>query len=152
ERPMPAEPRRLFIVRIFAARAATEFERLRAEQRLQESEARYRDLFENAPNAYLIVDTDGRIQGANRRVTEMFGYPLEELEGVPIHAFLPDTPAGRSRSLEVSRKHLAGESVAGWELEMRRRDGRPLWIKLWMHPARGEDGSLQAARCFCVDV
>src|SRR5262249_10381298 len=43
ERPMPAEPRRLFILRIFAARAAAEFERLRAEQRLQESEARYRD-------------------------------------------------------------------------------------------------------------
>ena len=44
ERPMPAESRRLFILRIFGARAAAEIERLRAEQRVQESEARYRDL------------------------------------------------------------------------------------------------------------
>ena len=152
ERPMPAEPRRRFIVRIFAARATVEQERLRAEQRLQKNEARYRDLFENAPNAYLIVGTDGRIQAANRRVTELFGYSLEELVGVPIHSFLPDTPAGRSRSLEVSRKHLAGESVAGWEMEMRRKDGRPLWIKMWMESRRGPEGAIQPARSFFFDI
>jgi formate hydrogenlyase transcriptional activator len=55
ERPMPAEPRRASILRIFAARATAERERMRAEERLQTSEARYRDLYENAPNAYLIV-------------------------------------------------------------------------------------------------
>src|SRR5262245_40792465 len=55
DRPMPAEPRRLFILRIFAARATAELLRLRAEQRLSESESRYRDLYENAPNAYWIV-------------------------------------------------------------------------------------------------
>src|SRR5262245_5692802 len=36
ERPMPEEPRRLFIMQIFAARAAAEFERLRADERRQE--------------------------------------------------------------------------------------------------------------------
>jgi formate hydrogenlyase transcriptional activator len=152
ERPMPAEPRRAFIFRIFAARATAELERLRAERRLQESEMRYRDLYDNAPNAYLVVGTDGRILSANRRVTEMFGYPLAELVGAPIHSFLPDTPAGKSRSEEVSRKHLAGESVSGWELEMRRKDGRPLWIKMWMAPSRGDDGSIQAARSFFIDI
>jgi PAS domain-containing protein len=79
ERPMPAEPRRQFLFQIFAARAAAEHERLRAEQRLQESEARYRDLYENAPNAYVVVGTDGRILNVNRRVTELLGYPVEEL-------------------------------------------------------------------------
>ena len=46
ERPMPAEPRRLFIFQIFATRAAVELERLRVEKRLVESEQRYRDLYE----------------------------------------------------------------------------------------------------------
>src|SRR5262249_26510287 len=76
ERPMPAEPRRLFIMRIFAARAAAEFERLRAEQRLQESEERYRDLYENAPNAYWAGSTQERILGANRRCAHCIGYPV----------------------------------------------------------------------------
>jgi PAS domain S-box-containing protein len=152
ERPMPAEPRRLFILRIFAARVAAEFERLRAEQRVQESEARYRDLYENAPNPYWLVSIDGRVVSANRPFAELTGYAVEELVGVPSHTLAPDTPAGKPRVREVRARHLAGEAVSGWDLELRRKDGGPLWIKLWMQPVRGADGSLQAARCFCVDV
>src|SRR5262245_10708169 len=37
EGPMPEEPRKLFTMRIFAARAAAELERLRYEERLRES-------------------------------------------------------------------------------------------------------------------
>jgi formate hydrogenlyase transcriptional activator len=152
ERPMPAEPRRGFIFRIFAARAATERERMRAEQRLQASEARYRDLYENAPNAYLVVGTDGRILQVNRRLAELLGYPADELVGAEIHSFMPDTPAGKTRSLEIYRKHLAGEAVAGWELELRRKDGSPLWVNVWMEPGRGEDGAIQASRSFFLDI
>src|SRR5262249_58722924 len=63
-----------------------------------------------------------------------------------------ETPTGRPGSLQVRRKHEAGEPVSGWEIEMRHKEGRPVWIKVWMEPTRGADGSLQAARCFCVDV
>jgi transcriptional regulator with GAF, ATPase, and Fis domain len=35
---------------------------------------------------------------------------------------------------------------------MRRKDGRPLWIQLWMHPVRGEDGAVQTGRAFFVDI
>jgi formate hydrogenlyase transcriptional activator len=152
DRPMPAEPRRLFILRIFAARATAELQRIRAEQRLSESEARYRDLYENAPNAYWVVGLDGRIQSANRRWSELIGYPLSEIVGQLTYSFAAETPTGRPRSLAVRRKHEAGEPVSGWEIELRHKDGRPVWIKVWMEPTRGADGSLQAARCFCVDI
>jgi PAS domain S-box-containing protein len=152
DRPMPAEPRRLFILRIFAARATAELQRIRAEQRLGESEARYRDLYENAPNPYWIVSADGRVVSANRPFAELTGYAVEELVGAATHTLTPDTPAGKSRVREVRTKHLAGEAVAGWELELVRKGGAPLWIKLWMQPVRAADGSIQAARCFCVDV
>jgi len=149
---MPAEPRRGFIVRIFAARATAEQERMRAEQQLLASEARYRDLFENAPNAYLVVGTDGRILRANRRLAEMLGFPTEELVGASVHAFMPDTPTGKARSMDLYRKHMAGEAVSGWELEVCRKDGRPLWVNVWMVPGRGEDGTVQASRSFFVDI
>src|SRR5262249_50077128 len=145
-------PRRLSFFRIFAARAAAELLRLRAEQRLLEGEARYRGLFEKAPIGYLTVGTDLRILDANRRATEMFGYPAEELVGAVIHSFLPATPAGRARSEGAHRRHIAGESVAGWELEMRRKDGRPVWINLWMEGGRDEDGTIQPARSIALDV
>jgi formate hydrogenlyase transcriptional activator len=151
-RPMPAEPRRLFILRIFAARATAELQRIRAEQRLSESEARYRDLFDNAPNAYWLVGTDGRVLHANRRAAELLGRPLEEMVGALTPSLGADTPEGKPRILEVRRKHLAGESVSGWELELRRKDGRPAWIKVWMEPSRGADGAIGPARAFGVDI
>src|SRR5215468_10542602 len=49
ERPMPAEPRKLFTFRIFAARAAAELERLQFEEQLRESEQRWRGLTEALP-------------------------------------------------------------------------------------------------------
>src|SRR5262245_36912358 len=151
-RPMPEEPRRLFILRIFAARATAELLRLRAEGQVLESEARYRDLFDNAPNAYWIVDTDGRVLTANRRAAELLGRPLDEVVGNLTPSFGADTPEGTPLIQEVRRKHLAGESVSGWELELRRKDGRPAWIKVWMEPGRAADGTVLAARAFGVDI
>ena len=151
-RPMPVEPRRSFIFRIFAARATAERQRIKAEERLRESETRYRDLYENAPSAYLTVGTDGRIRSVNRRVSKLLGYSAVELVGSLIHSFMPDTPAGKKRSLEIYRKHLEGDSVSEWELEMCRKDGRPVWVHVWMEPGRGEDGSVQTSRAFLVDI
>src|SRR5262249_15650560 len=67
-------------------------------------------------------------------------------------SFGADTPEGKPRILEVRRKHLAGESVSGWELELRRKDGRPAWIKVCMEPSRGADGAIGAARAFGVAI
>src|SRR5262249_60582392 len=92
------------------------------------------------------------LRSPNRRWSELIGYPLSEIVGQLTYSFAAETPAGRPRSLEVRRKHEAGEPVSGWEIECRHKDGHSVWIKVWMEPTRGADGSLQAARCFCVDV
>jgi formate hydrogenlyase transcriptional activator len=152
ERPMAAQPRHLYILRIFAARVAGVLERLRAERRLSASERRYRDLYEEAPVGYLSVGVDGRIISANHRASQLVGYLAEELEGLPVAGLFADTPAGKTRDAESFRKFLAGEEVSGLEVEMRRKDGRPLWISLWMRPIRGEDGKVQASRSIWVDI
>jgi formate hydrogenlyase transcriptional activator len=152
ERPMTAQPRHLYILRIFAARVAGVLERLRAERRLSASERRYRDLYEEAPVGYLSIGVDGRILSANHRASQLVGYSAEELEGLPVAGLFADTPAGKTRDAESFRKFLAGEEVSGLEVEMRRKDGRPLWISLWMRPIRGEDGKVQASRSIWVDI
>ena len=154
ERPMPPEPRRLFIFRIFATRAAVELERLRVEQQLVESERRYRDLYEEAPNAY--VSLGERPHGSdsvNRRATQLLGYPAAELVGSSILGYFADTPSGRvPRRASASIGVFAGEEISGLELEMRRRDGSPLWVSLWMRPMRGADGTIQAVHSIWVDI
>jgi PAS domain S-box-containing protein len=152
ERPMPPEPRRLFTFRIFAARAAAELERLRFEQRLRESERRYRDLYEEAPIGYHSTGVDGLVRTVNRRVTEWLGYSAGELVGSRLLDYTADSPAGQPRARECFQKFVAGEEVRGAEVELRRKDGRPLWVSLWVKPVRGPDGRVQVSRSIWVDV
>src|SRR6516162_8908306 len=58
ERPMPGEPRKLLTFRIFAGRAAAELARLHVEQQVRQSEERLRDLYEEAPIAYVKEDME----------------------------------------------------------------------------------------------
>ena len=112
ERPMPPEPRRLFIFRIFAARAAAELERLRAEQRLVESERRYRDLYEEAPNAYVAIGGDRRLLSVNaaRRSCSAAG---AELVGRPCWRSSPRRrPAGPGPRRRSAPASPAGRSPA----------------------------------------
>jgi GAF domain-containing protein len=71
--PSRDDMRRLAILQIFAARAAAELERLRAEQLLRASERRFRDLYEEAPIAYVYEDTETRFVSANRAAISLLG-------------------------------------------------------------------------------
>jgi formate hydrogenlyase transcriptional activator len=152
ERPMPSEPRRLFIFRIFATRAAVELERLRIEQRLVESERRYRDLYEEAPNAYVSIGTELRLISVNRRATELLGYSRAELLGSSILDHLADTPFGRKRGAHAFEKGIAGGEVSGLDLEIQCRDKSTRWVSVWMRPMVCPDGKIQGVHSVWVDV
>lgn len=53
------------------------------------AEARFRQLLQAAPDALLIVDPDNRIEYANQRAQELFGYPADELLQCPLIRLLP---------------------------------------------------------------
>jgi formate hydrogenlyase transcriptional activator len=152
DRPMPAEPRLLFIFRIFATRAAVELERMRVEQQLVESERRYRDLYEEAPNAYVSLGRDMRLINVNRRTVQLLGYEAAELMGSPLSNYFATTASGWSRAEQALADSLDGTEVSGLELEMRRRDESALWVSAWMRPIRGADGRVAAVHFVWVDV
>jgi formate hydrogenlyase transcriptional activator len=152
DEPMPAEPRLLFIFRIFAARASVELERLRVEKQLVESERRYRDLYEEAPNAYVSLGRDLCLLSVNRRASQLLGCTGPELINSPISTYFVETPSGFAKAEQAFAEGLAGEEVSGLELEMRRHDGSPLWVSVWMRPMRGVDGGVQAIHSIWVDV
>jgi PAS domain S-box-containing protein len=135
ERPMPSEPRKLFIFRIFAARAAAELQRLRMEQRVIDSEQRFRDLYEEAPIAYIYERVDSHFVSANRAACKLLGLKPEEVPhivGVSLLADVPDTQRKIAAALEGMRQ---GKEYSAVELELRRKDnGRPVWVQWWTRP------------------
>lgn len=149
DRPMPAEPRRQYTFQIFAARAAAELERLKMEQRLKESEERYRDLYEEAPIAYVKEDLESRFLSANRAAMRILGITPEEVPGTVGMSFIPDNPEAQRRVKEAFASIGRGTDTKGVVLELRRKDnGRPIWIQWWSKPE--PDGKF--TRTMFVDI
>ena len=123
-----------------------------AEERLRESEDRYRNLYEEAPNAYFSVGINGRIERANRSATELLGYSLDEMVGRPVLDMYADTPNGKAKAESIFQKFLAGEEIRSEELEMCRADGSRMWINLSVRPVRDKDGQVVANRSIVSDI
>jgi PAS domain S-box-containing protein len=137
-RPMPPEPRLLYTFQIFAARAAAELERLRDEKRLRDSEERFRDLFEEAPIAYVNEGLDSRFIRANKTAMGILGITPDQVEGTYGKSFIPDMPEAQRRVNEALASIGRGVDTGGVVLELRRRnDGRPIWIQWWSRPDPG---------------
>jgi formate hydrogenlyase transcriptional activator len=148
-RSMPAEPQQLLIFKIFAARAAAELERLRIEHSLIESEQRYRDLFEEAPIAYVLEDVDSRFIKANQAAIRILGLKPEEVAGTLGMSLVAETPENQRRIREALALVGQGASAGGFVVELRRKDnGNPVWVQWWSKPE--PDGKY--TRTMIVDI
>jgi PAS domain S-box-containing protein len=103
----------------------------------------FQRLFEDAPDAIVIVDGDGRIILANHRTLEMFGYAPEDVIGQPIEMFLP--ASYRQVHVEHRRRYAADPHSRplgiGLALTGRRKDGVEFPVEISLSPTETE-GSL----------
>jgi len=119
---------------------------------LKQSEEQYRDLYEEAPNAYFSVGVDGLIKRANRSAVELLGYRRDELVGRLVADLYADTPNGKAKAQAIFQRFLAGEEVRDEEMEMHRADGGRVWVNLAMRPIRDKEGNVVASRSEIVDI
>src|SRR4029077_3321159 len=135
---MPENPRKLLTFRIFAARAAGELTRLHLEQQLRESEGRLRDLYEEAPIAYVQEDLESRFISANHAAQRILGIKPEEVPGIVGLALVPDRPDAQRAAREQFSLQQRGMETRGVAVELRRKDdGKPVWIQIWAKPEPG---------------
>lgn len=100
-------------------------ERRQAEEALRASEERYRNLFNRVPAGLYRTSADGQILEANQGLAEMLGFDNPEaLKQYKVEQFIVD-----SKDRKRTHKLLKGDgSLHGYEMQMRRLDGRIIWV------------------------
>ena len=126
EGPFLAEEARL--VQTVAELLSRAAERLRAEEALGASEARYRRLFETAQDGILILDADtGQIADVNPFLVEMLGYSPQDLRGKRLWeiGLFKDVASSRSAFLELQNKGY----IRYADLPLETSDGRRIDVE-----------------------
>lgn len=137
-KPMHDDPRVLSVFKIFGVRAGAELERERMDAQLKDNEERLRDLFDEAPIAYVHEGLDSKFIRANRAAMRTLGITPDEVQGTYGRSFIPDTPDAQRRLKEAFESVGRGTDTGGVVLELRRRDnGKPLWVQWWSKPDPG---------------
>ena len=93
-----------------------------AERRLQQSEARYRDLAHGLPAAAWLSRANGELEFINQAMADALGRPAESLLGEGWMETVD--PGDRSRLLRVRAQARAGRSSFHYEGRFRRRPAR----------------------------
>jgi PAS domain S-box-containing protein len=128
-------------------------ERKRIEEALRTSDERYRDLYENAPNAHVSISpTDGSILGFNSMLLQLLGYDRSDLEGMKLFDLFADTPQDLAEANLVFEKFKRGEPIQQAELQMERKDGTPIWIGLLVLTVKDATGNVTEGRAVLSDI
>jgi PAS domain S-box-containing protein len=112
----------------------------RTEAALRDSEARFRQVFEQSPLGKATADLEMRFREVNPALCRMLGYSAEELVGKPLMDLVH--PDDRDECLRQGRALLNG-SIPRLQIEERflHRSGQPLWVSVNVGPIRGPDGT-----------
>lgn len=138
------QSRKILLAEQEVIRQALLVQRLRAEESLRESEARFRTIFEGAAIAIVLVGTDGRIIESNPAMETMLGYSKDELHGQPFLAFVyqEDTSAAWGQFESVA---VGIEGRHDLEIRFYRKDGRVVWGHVIVSFVRDVEGRPQFA-------
>ena len=115
-------------------------ERHRQRERLEESEARFRLVAENASGAVFSATADGQFEWVSPSVRDLLGWEPEDIVGTsPLDLVTPD-------DVEVMRAHmdaLRSGRAQDYVVRLRTRSGGHRWIGVSARPVADERGHLR---------
>lgn len=111
-----------------ASLKAENIERKRAEEALRKSEELWRDIFENNPTMYFMIDAAGTVVSVNPFGAEQLGYTVAELVGHSVLNVFHDADRQRAQENVGLCLEQLGRTMS-WEIRKVRKDGSMLWVR-----------------------
>lgn len=105
---------------------------------LSESEARYRQIFENAQEGIWLFDADDNTALVNPRMASMLGYDEEEMLGMNLSHFV----VGEYTPEHILRNRTAEAWPRSQELPLTKQSGEHLWVTVSAKTLPDETGTL----------
>ncbi len=126
-------------------------DRKRTLEALQESEDRFRRLFDEAPVAYHEIDTQGIVCRVNQAECRLLGFDSSQILGKYIWEFVAEEE--REISREAIRQKVTGEQpLVPVQREYVRRDGTRLILEVHENLIRDQSGQIIGVRSAMLDV
>jgi PAS domain S-box-containing protein len=120
---------------------------------LRVSEQKYQDLYKNAPIAYFSINrNDGSILRFNSEAVRLLGYKKETLAQMNVFDLYADTAHGVSKAKALFERFQKGQSIRDEELQMKRLDGRLIWVNLNIEPVKNNGGDVVESRSMVIDI
>tara|TARA_R110001599_G_C12274642_1_gene661983 strand:- start:2290 stop:6324 length:4035 start_codon:yes stop_codon:yes gene_type:complete len=121
--------------------------RLENERKLRKSEARFRNLVENAPDPLIMADAAGNIVLANAEAEHFFGYGKQELLGKNVEELIPRKQ--RARHKTHRKKYMRDPQIrpigSNLNLQALLRDGTEVPVEISLSPVETDDGIMVCA-------
>jgi len=127
-------------------------ERKRVEEVLRESEEKYRDLYENAPDMFVSVDAKvANILDCNLTLANVLGYAKEEIIGRPIFDMYTPKSAEHAKT-NVFPVFVKNGTIEAEELQLQRKDGSKIDVSLNVSAVCDEQGGILYSRSIFRDI
>src|SRR5439155_11877562 len=160
----PAQAAQVLVEALEDLRAAMEELRVADEELRQQNEElatarlaveaerqRYQELFDFAPDGYLITDTAGLIQEANRAAAAMFGVLQHHLVGKPLMVYL-DVEDHAAFCAQLRFRLQQSARVQEWEMRVQPRQGAPFPVALTVSTICDSQDTLVGLRWLLHDI
>ncbi len=111
------------------------------------ADERFRLVVESSLNALLMTDQDGKIVLLNSQAEKLFGYPREEMLGLPIEQLVPSAFSTSNRMIRATNENILDEQGVrvGRDLQAVRKDGSLVEVEIGFSPLETEDGMFALA-------
>ena len=114
-------------------------ERKLVEDKLRESEKRYRTLIETINDIVFVLDREGKFTYLNKKFEEVTGYSTEEMIGKHFTKII--APEYVESTVDRFRRGLAGEEIPMYEIEVIKKDGERIPVELNVTTLYDEGGN-----------